>query len=581
MARSRRLPFRSSTRKGVANSRSAACSSPRASPPRSAVSSRSWTSRPRSSSSASEDRVDQIDVVLRPGHVTTVASDRLRERSGRRRSTVDRPSNSGARATSASCARFRRCSPDLARSAWSPASTSSTTRPRRAPCSAPSVMGELRLIGADRGILFRLLMIEAAVLGAVGALSDRLRRRARPLPRSDMVSESMGVIFQLRFPVRQLTPRADSRAAPSRFSASCTALFASYFAARRVARTSTRSRSFADARRRNPPRRHAPRSWWSAMVGMLQSQRRALHSECNSSRSLWGNFGSTSLERLGHRDRDSRSSHGPRSAALAGPASAASEPKDGSPPTACSVPAPAPASRSPPSRSCWPIGVTVSSLASSFRRSVTSYYEEGGFLSGDLVVSSTTTEGGWLETPLPADAVGQLAGSSGIAAVEAWRAIFGQIFRGERVALFGARRRLLDPARYDSRVVSRGRSSGGGRTLTRRAKASTSRRRSPIAYDLQVGDILSSIHQRGLTALPIVGDRARLPLGSRRPSSSVVACCADRWLEPGVSRIHVFLDPGVPRGPTGAISKTHLRASIDSRFVPLRDVVEYQASTRW
>ena len=51
------------------------------------------------------------------------------------------------------------------------------------------------------------------------------------------------------------------------------------------------------------------------------------------------------------------------------------------------------------------LAVTVSSVALSFRESERNWF----ILTGDLVVSSVATEGGWLETPLNAEHRGRAA----------------------------------------------------------------------------------------------------------------------------------------------------------------------------
>src|SRR5262249_11493868 len=70
------------------------------------------------------------------------------------------------------------------------------------------------------------------------------------------------------------------------------------------------------------------------------------------------------------------------------------------------------------------VAVMLSSLVVSFRRSVSRYYEEGGLLLGDLVVSATTTEGGWLETPLPENIANEVKAIRGVQSVETARAVF-------------------------------------------------------------------------------------------------------------------------------------------------------------
>src|SRR5262249_58871438 len=66
------------------------------------------------------------------------------------------------------------------------------------------VMASLRLAGADPAQLLRLLMIEACILGALGTAIGIPLGVALGKLLLGMVSTSMGVIYQLRFPVERL-----------------------------------------------------------------------------------------------------------------------------------------------------------------------------------------------------------------------------------------------------------------------------------------------------------------------------------------------------------------------------------------
>lgn len=77
--------------------------------------------------------------------------------------------------------------------------TTSTAAIRRS-----RVMARLRLIGAKRSVLFRLMVVESAILGLVGALVGVLVGVPLAWILSGTIADSMGVIFQLRFPIEQL-----------------------------------------------------------------------------------------------------------------------------------------------------------------------------------------------------------------------------------------------------------------------------------------------------------------------------------------------------------------------------------------
>src|SRR5207249_906715 len=92
------------------------------------------------------------------------------------------------------------------------------------------------------------------------------------------------------------------------------------------------------------------------------------------------------------------------------------------------------------------VAVGVSSLSLSFRRSMIAYI--GRVLSGDLAVSAVTTEGGWLETPIPDSLVSEMAAIPGVAQVEAGRVVSGQVYRGERIGVLALTDGAFDPVRY-------------------------------------------------------------------------------------------------------------------------------------
>ena len=63
-------------------------------------------------------------------------------------------------------------------------------------------------------------------------------------------------------------------------------------------------------------------------------------------------------------------------------------------------------------------------------------------------MSSIATEGGWLETPIPQELGDQIGTIPGVRRVEAWRALLGEMYRGQRIGLLAMDDAILDPARY-------------------------------------------------------------------------------------------------------------------------------------
>src|SRR5262249_15969796 len=93
------------------------------------------------------------------------------------------------------------------------------------------------------------------------------------------------------------------------------------------------------------------------------------------------------------------------------------------------------------------LALTVGSVSVSHRSSVRNYFVNG-FLASDLAVTGVATEGGWLESPIPAGIATDLRMVPGIRRTEMWRVLPGVIYRGERIAVVALTDGLFDPARY-------------------------------------------------------------------------------------------------------------------------------------
>ncbi len=82
---------------------------------------------------------------------------------------------------------------------------------------------------------------------------------------------------------------------------------------------------------------------------------------------------------------------------------------------------------------CISVAVGASTLALSFRRSITHWY---GF-SGDAVIASRATKGGWLGAPLSSGLEAQIASLPAAARVEVLRVSQGNLYGGSRIAVVG------------------------------------------------------------------------------------------------------------------------------------------------
>lgn len=94
--------------------------------------------------------------------------------------------------------------------------------------------------------------------------------------------------------------------------------------------------------------------------------------------------------------------------------------------------------------------VAISSIARSFRESERNWF----ILNGDLVVSAITTEGGWLEMPLSREVATILERVPGVGRIETYRALQGQSYRDARIAVTAVSSGLLDASLTRQQIVA-------------------------------------------------------------------------------------------------------------------------------
>jgi putative ABC transport system permease protein len=492
------------------------------------------------------DRVDQIDVVLRPGADVEVVRARL-ERALPKELTVARPAQRAA-AYDRILESFQALLTGLSLLClvagvfviYNTASTAAVHRAR--------TMSMLRLIGAEPAQLLRLLMIEAACLGAVGAAIGIAIGILLARLLAGMVIDSMGVIFETRFAVDRLTIEPQAQLGVGILGVAV-ALFASFFAARRM--STLPPLEAIQLRRERVTRRTTVRllRWWVALVAATTL---ALFAEVRLKSIGWGNLGSTLwfastiaiaiplVEQLATR----LSASLPRVFGTEGRVAAESLFRAVAR-TGLTVGAVA---------LVLSIGITVTSVALSFRASVDSYFRTGPYRQGDLVVSAVATEGGWLEVPIPA-AVGEEIGSlPGVAHVELFRGMVGQMYRGARVIVFGADEGAGD--RYPAAWYREGDPKGAAPALTEGRGCLVSVNLAD-RFDLHAGETLELTSPTGIVSLPIVGvvqdfssDRGAVAMSRH--------VFADRWQDSRITRVFVSLD--------GSASPETMRARIAERL---------------
>ncbi len=396
-------------------------------------------------------------------------------------------------------------------------------------------MAQLRLVGIDRARLFRLLMCEALALGVIGSALGILWGIPLAWLLTGTITESMGVIFQLRFPVERLAIHPLQLVGIALVGVAV-GLFACFFAARRMAMLSPLSAiRMPELATTDSVRSGRLIVWW---VVLLATSIAAFLAEQRWKSITWGNFGSTLWNASviviaipivrGLADPLSRLlrwAFGAEGEVAAGSVRRASA-RTGVTVAAIAL--------------ILTIAIMLSSLVLSCRESLRSYF--GGFLAADLTVSAMSTEGGWLETPLPARVMTEIAEIPGVRTVEGGRVISGQPFRNNRIGLLALGESSFDPRRAPAGWYREGDPANAATPLQTGKGVAISTSLSD-RFDLHVGDDIELESPTGLVKRPIVGvvpdyisDRGSVIMSR--------ALLAERWQEATVSRINITLEPG-------------------------------------
>ena len=183
------------------------------------------------------------------------------------------------------------------------------------------------------------------------------------------------------------------------------------------------------------------------------------------------------------------------------------------------------------------LAVTVSSVALSFRESERNWF----ILTGDLVVSSVATEGGWLELPLNGGIESELRSIPGIERVETYRVLQGQELRDTRIAVVALSRGFSDTDQFRRQVVE-----GGVGAIRKIQDGSGLIISDNLAdrLDLEVGEELDLPTPHGAERLPIVGVMAGDYSGDQGSVLVARERFAALWGDTQVSHFNVFLGPG-------------------------------------
>lgn len=513
-----------------------------------------------------QGRVDQIDVVVREGADVTAIGRRLTERLPDVLS-VGTPAQRAAK-YEAMLASFQALLTGistlcLVAGIFIVYNATSTGAVHRA-----WTLAGLRIIGADGGKIFRLLMLEAIVLACAGAVlgvGTGLLLGWLLLP---MVTDSMGINFQMRFYAQHVVVDPGSILVAGVLGMAA-ATGASYFAASRASRAEPIDVLRADLGTllaQKPPRRLA---WWWAMLIALSAL--ALFLGARHKSAAWGNLGASLWSGsvmviaipvaawFGRWLTRVLPVLFPATGRMAAESLFRSSFRTGVTAAAIAL--------------ALTVAITMSALPYSFRESMNSYV--GKFLSGDLVVSAVATEGGWLETPVPEEIATEILTLPGVAHVEFGRAMPGQPFRGARIGVLAVSDGLFDPARLPEGWYRQ----GDAREAAKALRAGTAANVSTTLADrhgLHVGDAIELQTPTGDLTLPIAGI---VPDYVSDHGSVVISrrLFVERWGDRTLSRINVYLD--------GKASLDEVRERIAGRFgdryrlkvLSVGDVLDYHA----
>jgi putative ABC transport system permease protein len=221
------------------------------------------------------------------------------------------------------------------------------------------------------------------------------------------------------------------------------------------------------------------------------------------------------------------------------------------------------------------LAITLASLVLSLRKAAGSYYDAGGFLSGDIVVSAVATEGGWLETPLPLAIADELAAIPGVRIVETVRALTGQLYREQRITVLAVSDGFFDATRYGPWFVEG--DPVPAMPVLRAGEGVTIATGLADRFGLRVGDTITLDTPSGPLALPILGvvrdymsDRGTVTLARRM--------FRERWEDGSANRFNVnVVQPDAIEAVRQAIVK-RLGARYRLKVFLSREMVDYHVA---
>ena len=391
-----------------------------------------------------DERVDQIDVVLRPGSDVNAVQRRLEERLPASLA-VTKPALRGERFDRVVGA-FQAMIDGLSLLGllagifivYNTTATAVTQRARD--------LAILIALGAERRRIFRLVIAEAAVLGMAASVLGILAGLGLARLLLNLVAQSMGVIYQMRFSIESLeisVPQALRYVLLGTGGAIAAALVPAYKASRLDPLDLMRP-DFRERLAITSPN-HLLVGVWLILIALTSG---AIYLEYTTRSIAWGNIGNSiwslsavviSIPLMSWATYLLRHAL-PRFFGLEGRIAVESLMRSpGRTGVTTAVIALSLA-----------LAIAVSSVARSFRESERNWF----ILTGDLVVSALATEGGWLETPLSGEMAEVLRAIPGIARVETYRALPGEDYQGVRTTAVAVSPGFIDSDLFRRQVVA-------------------------------------------------------------------------------------------------------------------------------
>lgn len=393
------------------------------------------------------------------------------------------------------------------------------------------VLMALRLLGADGSTVFRLILAEAALLGVLGSLVGVVVGVALARLLLSLVGTTLGTMVQIRFivPAVSVEPRALLGAA---LLGTAAAVAAAWIPARRTLRPILLREETPVAAAR--ARLGGPTALW--LLALATAVGAVLAGEAShegplviAGATLFFLAGAAIGVPFVGAAAGSVERWLPRLHGIEGRVAAASV-----------------------TRATERAGMTVAAIAYVFAIAVTlaaiieSYVVAArdfvaDLQDGDLVVSAVATEGGWLEAPVGPEIAAAIAAVPGVARVEPARIVPGQHFRRGRVGILA-----VEPAallRLRPRLWRAGDFARGRAALAAGEAVAVSTVFADV-HGVAVGDGIEIESPTGTFTLPVGG----LVNDMTSSSGSILmsrALYAARWGDPTVSRMNVYLAPGV------------------------------------